>query len=232
MKRLGNGESNTELFCHRQVGTRVRPRPFKIAIVGLGTGALAGHLQPGDELTFYELDPEVTRIAKKHFHYLERSKGTIHPVVHGDARLNLTGIAEGSLDILLVDAFSSDAIPTHLLTREALELYRSKLKPDGIAVFHISNRYYDLRPVLKATAASLKPPMVGGYRTRLYDEDVRFPEDATTCYVLANDMAPLARFEDWSLGDAATAHLPRVSPWTDDYANILSALWAKLQQGR
>ena len=204
-----------------------RKHPYRAAVVGLGTGALAGHLRPGDSLTFYELDPEVERIAREHFHYLKQAKGDVD-VVLGDARLNIESrAADGSLDILVIDAFSSDAIPTHLLTREALTLYVSKLKPDGLLVFHISNRFYDLRPILKATAESLEPPLYGGYRSKLDGRRMAPLEDPTKCYVLARTSAPLDALSarGWSLG-ADTADLMPVSPWTDDYANILAALYA------
>jgi len=191
----------------------------RIGVVGLGTGALAAWHRPGERWTFYEIDPVVLGFSRKGtFTYLSRcAPGT--NVVIGDARLTLAKAPRGSLDILAVDAFSSDAIPLHLLTDEALGVYLNALTPRGILLIHISNRYIDLQPVLEAAALSRglaaavrnDRPQVG--RTSL---------TASVWVAMARDPASLKALADshayapWEpLDDLA----PRV--WTDDYASIL-----------
>lgn len=203
---------------------RRAPRPLRVAIVGLGTGALAGHLRPGDEVVYYELDPLVERLATEHFTYLAKTPAR-WSVVPGDARLELVDAPPASYDLILVDAFSSDAIPTHLLTREALELYRARLRPGGLLAFHISTRYYDLRPVLHATGAALDPPLVGAFKSRV--TGLESLEDPCRAFVLAADDAALAPFLARGWTAAADADLVEVASWTDDYANLLAALWAR-----
>jgi hypothetical protein len=123
-----------------------------MAVIGLGTGTLARYAKPGQELTFYEIDSLVVRIARdpRYFSNLTdaEDRGVKLRIQMGDARLSLQKEEDGHYGIILVDAFSSDAIPVHLITREALQLYMRKLAPDGIVVFHISNRYLHLEPVL------------------------------------------------------------------------------------
>jgi len=130
-----------------------RTAPWRVGVVGLGVGATAAYARPAETWTFYEIDPLVVKIASNDtlFHYLHAA-GAAPKIVLGDARLSLAAASPRSLDVLLVDAFSSDAIPTHLLTREALALYRRGLAEDGIVAWHISNRYLDLRPVLQGLA--------------------------------------------------------------------------------
>jgi hypothetical protein len=125
----------------------------RIGVVGLGSGALACYAKPDQVWTFHEIDPEVERMARdpRWFHFLDRC-GNDARVILGDARLTLADVPDGRYDALVIDAFSSDSIPVHLLTREALALYRRKLTPDGVVLFHISNRYLDLAPVLTALA--------------------------------------------------------------------------------
>lgn len=201
---------------------RLAHRPLDLAIVGLGSGALAGHLKAGDRVTYYELDPLVEELARKHFHYLETTPAAVD-VIPGDARLKLRSAPDAAYDMVLVDAFSSDAIPIHLLTREALELYRRKVRPGGLLVFHISGRYYDLRPVLQATGAVLDPPLVGAFSRH----PERGLEDASTAFVLAPNREALRPLLGLGWTPAAEAKLPKLAPWTDDYANLLAALWAK-----
>ena len=120
-----------------------RDGPIRIGVVGLGTGSLACQTEPGDTLRFYEIDPAVERIARdpERFTFLAECMPHV-PVVIGDARLMLADTPDGSYDVLVVDAFSSDAIPTHLLTREAMAIYRQPGAPDGIVMMHVSNRHH------------------------------------------------------------------------------------------
>jgi hypothetical protein len=130
-----------------------------IAVIGLGTGELACYAQPGQDWTFYEIDPLVEQIARdpRYFQFLANCGN--HPrVVLGDARLTIANAPAASYDVLVIDAFSSDSIPTHLLTREALALYLGKLAPGGRLLFHISSRSLDLRPVIGALATDAGVP--------------------------------------------------------------------------
>lgn len=121
----------------------------ELGFVGLGSGALAAYGQPGQTMTFFEIDQASVDIARdpELFTYLADSAAQVD-IVLGDGRLSLADQPVGRFDALVLDAFSSDAIPVHLLTREAVDLYLSRLRPDGLLVFHISNRYLDLAPVL------------------------------------------------------------------------------------
>ncbi|MBK6307825.1 MAG: fused MFS/spermidine synthase [Gemmatimonadetes bacterium] len=123
--------------------------PRQVALVGLGTGTTACYARPGEQWTYYEIDPLVVAIARSPqlFTYLRDCQPDVR-IILGDARLSLASAPDSSFDLITLDAFSSDAIPVHLLTREALQLYARKLRPGGIVAFHISNRYLDLRPVL------------------------------------------------------------------------------------
>ena len=125
----------------------------RVAMVGLGTGTIACYGRPDEHWTFYEIDPMVAQIARtpRYFTYL-RDCAPRTNIVIGDARLSLGAAADREFDIIVLDAFTSDAIPAHLITREAIALYMQKLRDDGVVAIHISNRYLDLRPVIIALA--------------------------------------------------------------------------------
>jgi hypothetical protein len=131
-------------------------RLSKIAVLGLGVGSLAAYSKPGQEWTFYEIDPVVEKLARNpnYFTFLQDSKAPFS-VVLGDARWRLTESAENSYDLIVVDVFSSDSIPAHMVTREALQLYFRKLTKQGLVAIHISNRYINLEPVLGALSRHL-----------------------------------------------------------------------------
>ncbi|MDF1562116.1 MAG: fused MFS/spermidine synthase [Deltaproteobacteria bacterium] len=205
---------------------RLHPRAaapgFTVGVIGLGAGTLAAHAREGQRYLFYELDPAVERMAREHFTYLADSAASVE-VVLGDARFVLeqerrAGALRG-FDVLVVDAFSSDAIPVHLLTAEAFALYRAHLAADGILAFHISNRHLQLEPVVRGLAASQ------GWEVRR----VRRDRDGATGGVMSN-WALLTRNRDFLASeelDAAlvpwTAGLEPVV-WTDDRASILGLL--------
>lgn len=153
----------------------------------------------------------------RYFTYLDRCGKP--GVVLGDARLTLSKRPDASLDYLLVDAFSSDSIPTHLMTREAIELYRSKLKADGLLTIHISNRYLDLESVLAAIAAEIGLPM----RVGLFEKDKDTPGSMASLVVTMTSnpaiLSELDRDPHWRIPQANG-----VRPWTDDYSNIIAAL--------
>lgn len=194
----------------------------RVAAVGLGTGSLACHVRPGEAWTYYEIDPDVIRIARdpRYFRFLEACAPNL-PIVLGDARLRITE-HPGGLDLIVVDAFSSDAIPTHLMTREAIRLYSSKLAPGGAIVFHISNRHMDLSNVLSATAQA------EGFSTFLrVDKDdpassarLKYPSQVAIVMREPSDVPALTASADWKRVEAPE----RYRAWTDDYANILRAI--------
>ena len=130
-------------------------RPQKIGVIGLGVGTLATYAKPDDAITFFELDPDVIAIAGKHFTFLEQSAAKIE-IVPGDGRLSLERNTAGPFDVLVVDAFSGDAVPVHLLTHEAIELYLRHLADDGYLALHITNTHLDLSPVINEHAEAFR----------------------------------------------------------------------------
>ena len=187
------------------------------AIVGLGTGTVAAYGQPGQRMTFFEIDPEVVRIARDPnlFTYLADSDATVETVV-GDGRLGLAKTGTGSFDLIVLDAFSSDSIPVHLLTEEAMRTYVDRLAPGGLLLVHISNRVFDLEPVLASAAERLGLSAVtrhgGG------GADGATPSDWVALGRDASDVAPLTALPGWRELGARQVH------WTDDYSSILSVL--------
>jgi predicted O-methyltransferase YrrM len=132
----------------------------KVGVVGLGTGAVAAYAKPGQEWTFYEIDPAVVRVARDtaYFRFLSECQGSCN-VVLGDARRQLTKVPDGTYDVIILDGFCSDAIPVHLLTREAIRMYVSKLAPRGILALHVSNVHLDLPPIIARLADDHDPPL-------------------------------------------------------------------------
>ena len=193
----------------------------RVSVVGLGIGAMSCYREHGESWTFYELDPLVVRIARDTS--LFRSFTTCAPdapVVLGDARLTLASSAGGN-DLLLLDAFTSDSVPVHLLTREAFALYKAKLAPHGVIVFHISNRNLELAQVVAASAAA------NGMATLVHDgyaQDNASQKLASEVAVVTKDPADLAALK---LGAGWKPVRPASRMWTDDYSNILGALLAR-----
>jgi predicted O-methyltransferase YrrM len=197
----------------------------QVAVVGLGTGSLACHRREGEHWTFFEIDPEVIRIARdpRNFHFLSACAPD-ERIVLGDARLTLAA-ASDRYDMIILDAFSSDAIPVHLLTREALGMYVERLMPHGIIVFHVSNRHMELASVLAAFGKA------EGFAT--YDKQDDQANNFTTDYhanaavvVLARDTADLNDLPSWR-GWRKLDPTPGVAEWTDDYSDILRAILRK-----
>jgi len=129
-------------------------QPRAIGIVGLGAGTLAAYGKNGDRITFFEIDPLVLRFARRYFTWLERSPAQVD-VVLGDGRLSLEAVPPGEFDLLIIDAFNSSSIPVHLLTIEAVQLYLSRIKADGVIALHITNRYLDLAAICERARRSL-----------------------------------------------------------------------------
>jgi SAM-dependent methyltransferase len=195
------------------------PRAKKdVAVIGLGAGTLASYGEAGQNFLFFDIDLDVVEIARKLFSYIAmcRAKWDIIP---GDARLRMKGAEDKQFQLIIVDAFNSDAIPVHLLTREALQLYFQKLSPDGILALHISNRYLRLEPVLGNLAQDLH--LVGMAQ---YDLDVagKPGKQPSQWVLLANrreDFGNLAH-QPWRWKPIQSR--PDVGVWTDDYSNLLS----------
>ena len=202
----------------------VSPRRQRVGVIGLGTGALACYAQPGDDWSFYEIDPAVVRLARdtRYFHYLEQC-GAADRIVLGDARISLAREPQAHYDLLILDAFSSDAIPMHLLTREALQLYLAKLSEHGTILLHISNTHLKLWPMLDSLAREL------GLVTRHWSFIPTPAEAADTAnpsewLALARADADLA-FLDGTTGGWKKEHPPKdVAGWRDDFSNLLSVV--------
>jgi spermidine synthase len=196
-------------------------RDANIAVVGLGAGAIAAYGAPAQTYTFFEIDPHVDRLARdpRYFTYLQDSPATVRTVL-GDAQLTLARSAHGPFDLIVLDAFSSDAIPLHLLTREALQIYREQLQPDGVLAFHISNRYLDLEPVLASLAADAKLVCWSRYdpASPLEIDRGKSASHWVAMSPSAEIVAPLERLQWQQLESNGNA------PWTDDYCNLLQAL--------
>jgi hypothetical protein len=219
---IGSAEPLT--YYHRgspiaQVFTAREGTIQSVGAVGLGTGTLAAYAEPGQQWTFYEIDPEVERIARdpRYFTHLDRC-GTRCRVVIGDARLSLQQRTDLH-DVIVLDAFSSDSIPIHLLTREAVQLYLSRLNPGGVLAIHISNNHLNLLPVVAGVMRDLG--LVGRFQLQ------ESSNISTGKY--GSHWALLARSET-ALGALATdSRWKPLQPgeqrtWTDDFSNIWSVL--------
>ncbi|WP_263368018.1 spermidine synthase [Edaphobacter bradus] len=193
-------------------------RARHVGVVGLGAGTLAVYGRPGDRFRFYELNPAVRPIAQNLFTYLRDSSASI-TFAEGDARTSLAGEPPQGFDVFVVDAFSGDAIPLHLLTTQALELYRRHLAPGGVLAFHVSNQYLDLAPELAqlADAASMQARAID---TQPNEVNGEFRAE----WILMT--ADPAFFLKPEIAAAATpiAPQPGVRPWTDDYSSLLPVL--------
>ena len=196
-------------------------RPIRVGVVGLGTGTLAAYGRPGDVFRFYDIDPGVVRIARSEFTYLGDSRASIE-ISLGDARLALEREPPQQFDVLAVDAFSSDAIPVHLITREALGAYLRHVRPDGIVAFHLSNRFLDLVPVAARLA---KEHGLHAYLVRDDPDDEDETGRSKTDWVLiARDEAVLKRPVLVEAGAEPAEDQPEWRTWTDDYSNLIQIL--------
>ncbi len=208
----------------------------RIGFVGLGAGTLACYATPQQQWTAYEIDPAVVAIARQQFHYISACRPQL-PVVVGDARLTLAKAPPAGFDVLAIDAFSSDSIPLHLVTREAFRIYGRTLQPDGMLLIHISNVFLDLEPVIAAIARaegwtarvrSYEPPPGPQPRGQMII--------GSTWVMLARSPARMAAFEAAASQGAAsgtagatTAWRPlneraSLPVWSDDFASILPVL--------
>lgn len=234
-------------------------RVKRVGVVGLGTGAVAFYARPGQHWTFYEIDPAVVRVARdpRYFRFLSTCEGKCD-VVLGDARRQLTKAPDGSFDVLILDGFCSDAIPVHLLTREAVALYVRKLAPGGVVLMHVSNNHLDLPPLIAKLADDHDPPLAVRKCHDAPTEGERLDGKTESQWMLLargeNDLAPvLARQRTqhvaWGPLPAPLGLLPLVQSrasahwvqwdrvprrpdaplWRDDFANLLAA-WKRREE--
>jgi SAM-dependent methyltransferase len=198
--------------------------PQHVAVIGLGAGTFAAYGRAERDMTFYEIDPVVKDIATDPdlFSYIAQSASPIDFVL-GDARLTIARAADASYDLIAMDAFSSDAVPVHLISREAVATYLSKLRPAGILLFNVSNLYIDFEPVLARLAEDAG--LVGVIRRdrAVSQRDIDAGKQPSAFIVLARsreNLGSLATLPDWT----PLPHAPHARLWTDDYSDILSVV--------
>lgn len=213
----------------RAVAQRGRSAP--VAMVGLGAGDALAWFGSGEDVTVFEIDPDMEGLARNWFSFLQDTPARVKVRV-GDARLNLEKEAHQGLapyGVVFVDAFSGDGVPTHLLTLEALDVYLSRLAQDGLLVVHVSNRFYDLRPVLKAATQAWGLAAVATVHAQMGKDKLHIDPWVVVLARRPERLAPLLAQGSWfALGDGDG--LPTVRVWSDDYINILaplSAMWLR-----
>ncbi len=214
-----------------QAITAVRERkgaPLRVAVIGVGSGTLTCASEPGESWKFFEIDQTMVDTARdpKYFSYIQNCQPDLKPVI-GDARLTFAKEPDGIYDMIIVDAYSSDAIPIHLATQEAMKIYKDKLAPQGVVVMHVSNRHLELESVVVGIADA------NDLKSWVYDEDSGRDDEyifATDVVVSAReeaDVGALASSEKW----AETEPTENQRVWTDDYSNILGAVYRRLRVG-
>jgi hypothetical protein len=202
--------------------------PLRVAVIGLGAGTLTCAAEPGEQWKFFEIDQSMVDTARdpKYFTYVQHCAPGLAPVM-GDARLTFAHEPDGIYDLIIVDAYSSDAIPIHLATKEAMAIYKAKLAPQGAVVMHVSNRHLDLASVVVGIAAA------NGLKSWHYDEDSNRDRE----YIYSTDVVVSAR-HDADVGKLASSDVweetvanESLRVWTDDYSNILGAVYRRLRDG-
>jgi spermidine synthase len=207
---------------------RARTKPIRYAVIGLGTGTLACRAEPGDTVHYYEIDPAMIRLATdpKNFSFLDECRPV--QITLGDARLTLAEAPDASYDVIIVDAFTSDAIPIHLLTREAMAIYRQKLVPEGIVAIHVSNRHLELASVVAGIAKANDLVSRVNEGTDVTENDSEYVFLGTVVAATAKDenFGPIAQSEAWELQKPD----PKQWVWTDDYSNIIGSIMRRLRE--
>jgi len=198
------------------------PANGHVAVIGLGVGAMAAYSQPAQEWTFYELDPDVINLARnsQHFTYLQHCARGAMNVIEGDARLNLQNAPDDHYGLIVLDAFSSDAIPIHLVTQQALDLYLSKLAEGGMMAFHISNRSLNLKPVLGDLAASRNLICIAFDDLQPGPFEAKDPSQWVVMARSAPEISNLSINSQWQQLEGRKG----VRVWSDDFSNILRAI--------
>ena len=214
-----------------QAITAVRARkgaPLRVAVIGVGSGTLACASEPGETWKFFEIDQTMVDTARdpKYFTYIQSCEPDLQPVI-GDARLTFAREPDGVYDLIIVDAYSSDAIPIHLATEEAMKIYKDKLAPQGAVVMHVSNRHLELESVVVgiADANDLKSWVFDEDSGR--DDEYIFATDVVVCARQEADVGALASSDKW----AETEPTENQRVWTDDYSNVLGAVYRRLKNG-
>jgi hypothetical protein len=207
----------------------VSTRPIRYAVIGLGTGSLACRAEPDEIVHYYEIDRTIIQIARDPnlFNFISECRPSL-PIMLGDARLTLTDAANGSYDAIIVDAFSSDAIPIHLMTREAMAIYKAKLAPNGIVAVHVSNRHLELASVVAgiADANGMLARTNDGADINENDADYIFSGTVVAVARRNEDFGPIGRSEYWPLQEPDSKQWV----WTDDYSNIVGSLIRKYRE--
>jgi hypothetical protein len=214
-----------------QAITAIRERkgaPLRVAVIGVGSGTLACASVPGESWKFFEIDQTMVDTARdpKYFSYIQNCAPDLKPVI-GDARLTFAKEPDGVYDLIIVDAYSSDAIPIHLATEEAMKIYKDKLAPQGAVVMHVSNRHLELESVVVGIADA------NNLKSWVYSEDSGRDDEyifATSVVVSAReeaDIGKLASSQQW----AETEPTENQRVWTDDYSNVLGAVYRRLRDG-
>jgi len=191
-------------------------RPRRVGIIGLGVGSFTAWGRPGDYFRIYELDPDVVKIAREQFWYLPDARAKID-VVTGDGRLSMERDPPQNFDLISVDAFSSDAIPIHLLTREALHAYRRHLAPGGVIVYNVTNRFVNLPPLIKLVAEA------EGMKVLLLNDDPEEEKYSGTSYVLVSDNEAFLKDKRFADADEIKP-LPGLRVWTDGFNNLFKVV--------
>jgi MFS family permease len=191
--------------------------PLRVGVVGLGAGTLATYGRPGDLYRFYEINPQVIEIAQKEFTFLSDSKARIETVL-GDARLAMEREPPQNYDILVIDAFSSDSIPVHLITRQAMAVYLKHVRSDGVIAFHVTNRFLKLAPVVKRIADEY------GLRTALIVDEAEESGLAKTDWVLVTRNGNLLERKELVSAAEDIPEIRRLRVWTDDFNNLFQIL--------
>jgi hypothetical protein len=203
--------------------------PLRVAVIGLGAGSLACQSEAGEDWRFFEIDQKVIDIARdpKRFTFISVCAPNV-PIVLGDARLTIAREPAGTYDLIVVDAYSSDAIPVHLATREAMAIYKAKLAPHGVIMMHITNRHLALEAVAVGIAAAneLKAWVWRNPNDAKDYANFITPSQVALAAAAPEDIGALAQAGTWVL----TAPDPAQRTWTDDYSNIVGAFWRKLTQ--
>ena len=214
-----------------QAITAIRQRkgaPLRVAVIGVGSGTLACAAEPGESWKFFEIDQTMVDAARdpRYFNYINSCQPDLKPVI-GDARLTFAKEPDGIYDLIIVDAYSSDAIPIHLATEQAMKIYKDKLAPQGAVVMHVSNRHLELESVVVGIADA------NDLKSWVYNEDSGRDDE----YIFATDVVVSAR-EEADVGNLASSEKwTETEPtegeriWTDDYSNILGAVYRRLKDG-
>ena len=190
--------------------------PIKVGVIGLGTGTIATYGNKGDIYRYYDINPAVVTIANRDFTYLKDTEAKIE-IALGDARLNLEREPPQNFDVLAIDAFSSDSIPVHLITLEAVEIYEKHMKPDGVIAFHVSNRFLDLKPVVQQIAQQR------GLNVAWVHDTYEDGGTSSDWILLTKDKTFLLKPEIVEATEVIVPH-PEWRLWTDDFNNLLQVL--------